>query len=274
MSPKARVGNLLVHSNENGSYEELPSNSIRATVVESVIHKALCLLETARGRDSLVDIATSLVKARNDEDPPIPHLYKRPLAEMPQCIDGFLSKIRGDFPYVLLRITQGEAAALKKNWGTDMAKYDPKTAVELLISRVVVDNMINASQQPERIAGDSYEMFRFQLIISVAHEITHFLTGFLTGKERPLTPKAVGLEGYNTRKIGEAGRYWESTLLGGVVEFYQNHSDPLAERQAGTPYLIDDGLPRSPARQISMKYIHDFLRGSKYIIHYQCITPS
>jgi hypothetical protein len=62
-------------------------------------------------------------------------------------------------------------------------------------------------------------LFKFQMVISVAHEILHFLTGFLTGNLKPSTPKGVTAEPYGQPRVGEAGRYWESKLLGGFVEF-------------------------------------------------------
>lgn len=123
--------------------------------------------------------------------------------------------------------------------------------------------MIYAEQQPDTIAGDAVNLFKFQMITTVGHEMTHCLTGYLTGTSRPPTPTTVSLTGFSNGRAGEAGRFWEGTLLGGVVEFYEYPEDPLGARQAGVPYLIKDGKSKSTARQISLTYILDFLAGSE-----------
>jgi hypothetical protein len=35
--------------------------------------------------------------------------------------------------------------------------------------------------------SSTYNLFKFQMAITTAHEIVHFLTGFLTGNKLPLT---------------------------------------------------------------------------------------
>ncbi|KAK1764962.1 hypothetical protein QBC33DRAFT_561242 [Phialemonium atrogriseum] len=126
MSSKTRVRNLLVYTDEVGkSYIQLSPDSTRFKVVEAIIDMALSILETPKGRQSLVDVATRFVVARNSAKNPVPHLYKRPMNEMPKCIDEFLDKTRKNFPYTFLTITDGEAIAVKEDWGTDMAQYDP-----------------------------------------------------------------------------------------------------------------------------------------------------
>ncbi|XXG99471.1 hypothetical protein Hte_005810 [Hypoxylon texense] len=116
--------------------------------------------------------------------------------------------------------------------------------------------MAHVLHQPPDVAGNNYDRFKFQMVITVAHEIVHLLTGFLTGTARPLTPPGVSL-----RTAGESGRYWESILLGGVVEIFEDGSDPLRERQAGLPYLIEDSENSAPAQLVSTTYITNFLNG-------------
>ena len=57
------------------------------------------------------------------------------------------------------------------------------------------------------------------MVIALAHEIFHLLTGFLLGQtEEPHTPPGISLPEFRVDEIGEAGRYWEKLLLGGLSE--------------------------------------------------------
>lgn len=267
MSSAPRIDNFVVFTDDSGENRQLPSNSTRLKIVETLVDMALRVLETSSGRQTLVDIATRLVTTRNSVENPQAHIYRRPLAEMPQCIDQFLRKLRQSFPYVYLTMTRGEGAAVRiKDWGDDMDQYDPVYAVWLDLNRVIIDNMIFARQAPKDEAGDTYGLLKFQMIITIAHEICHFLTGYLTGSDRPLTPPTVNLAGYGFPRSGEAGRYLEASLFGGVVEFYDDKEDPMGRRQAGVPYLINDGTGNSRAIEISRNYIFEFINGSKYIL--------
>lgn len=105
-------------------------------------------------------------------------------------------------------------------------------------------------------------MFTFQLILSVAHEITHFLTGFLSGPERALTPDEVTVPGW-TEDGGEAGRYWELEFVGGIIEFYARPGDRNPD-QCGIPYIFTNYLSNSPGKPVSMAYIVRVFDGSKF----------
>ncbi|KAH6988984.1 hypothetical protein BKA56DRAFT_464421, partial [Ilyonectria sp. MPI-CAGE-AT-0026] len=241
----------------------LPANSTRVKIVEAIVDMALRVLETRSGRQTLTDIATRVVTTLNSVENPQHHIYRRPLAEMPQCIDQFLRKLRQSFPYVYLTMTRGEGAAVRnKDWGDDMDQYDPVYAVTMDLNMVIIDNMIFARQASKEQAGDTYELLKFQMIVTIAHEICHCLTGYLTGSDRPLTPPTVSLGGYSMPRSGEAGRYFEGSLFGGVVEFYDDKQDPMGRRQAGVPYLIDDGTKSSRAIEISRNYIFEFINGN------------
>lgn len=73
------------------------------------------------------------------------------------------------------------------------------------------------------------------------------------------------MEPYKRQKdLGEAGRYWESIILGGFVECWSSASDPLGVRQPGIPYLFNPGSTQSATgRQVSMSYIQEFLAEGK-----------
>jgi hypothetical protein len=111
--------------------------------------------------------------------------------------------------------------------------------------------------------SNNNNLFKFQMAITIAHEILHHLTGYLTGKQQPGTPPSISLDSYGNTRSGESGRWWESKVLGGVVEFYEDKKDPLGNMQAGIPWLISGGRSSAEARLVSMSYVNEFLRGSK-----------
>lgn len=259
----AAVGNLIVYTNEPGEYVELPSTSTRYRIVEAAIHLGLSILETSEGRRSLAEVATAIVRARRNRKRPQQDVYQGSLEDMPIWIRRFLASMRENFPAVFLSDeVEGEAEAERLEWANDMREYDAGLAGNLYLSRVLIDNMVYARQN-YNVAGDSYSMFKFQMGISIAHEIVHLLTGFVSGTPRPDTPPSITLDPYGTRRRGEAGRLWESVLLGGVVEFWSSNDDPLGVRQAGMPFLFADGRRNTDGYQVSLNYINEIINGGK-----------
>lgn len=222
----ARVGGLEVYAMKNGEPELLPSNSERYLIVEGIVHLALSLIENPAGRNSLVQVATTIVNHRNNppgkKRKPVPHAYKYSLGEMPHWIDKFVQGLRSNFPQVSIyhMDSRSDAAAIKQDWEHNMTDWNPKSAAYMYVSDMIIHNMAHIRRQPPNIARDNYNKFKFQMVIAVVHEITHILTGYITGQAEPLTPPTVTLELYGDTRKGEAGRHWEGMLLGGVVEFY------------------------------------------------------
>lgn len=98
--------------------------------MEEIIHLALRVLETPEGRESLADIATRIITTFDRADKRVPHLFKGKVdRDMQQCIDDFLRKMRSNFPIIYLTKMSAEGAATRRDWGKDMAKYDPNAAV-------------------------------------------------------------------------------------------------------------------------------------------------
>ncbi|KAF3805003.1 hypothetical protein GCG54_00005748 [Colletotrichum gloeosporioides] len=225
---------------------------------------ALCILESPQGRQSLINLANQLVALRNAKKTPEKHLYKGSPEDMHLTINLFLQKIRSSFPLVFLTLFDGEGVTTKRKgeWGDNLQNYEPQVAVWLELHSYIIDNMLFARQQSKEVAGHSYALFKFQMVITVAHEICHMLTNFLTGAHRPNTPSSLKVAGYGGPRTGESGRWWEVQMFGGLVEFYENQKDPLGARQAGVPYLMTNGNPKSPARQLSINYVLEFVNGS------------
>ncbi|EWG39681.1 hypothetical protein FVEG_02416 [Fusarium verticillioides 7600] len=133
-------------------------------------------------------------------------------------VGKFLGSIKDDFPPVYIsENVAGEAEAERLPWGRELRNYNAAIAGRVFLSKVIIDNMVYAREKHE-IAGNTYNLFKFQMGVSVAHEIIHLLTGFLTEESRPDTPLGVTMDPFGSRDTGEAGRYWEGILLGGTVE--------------------------------------------------------
>ncbi|KAK4099870.1 hypothetical protein N658DRAFT_539110 [Parathielavia hyrcaniae] len=224
------IGALKVYG-ENG--QELDPTSTRHRIVEAFVHLALCLLETEEGQNSLAEVATTIIKEREGTSGTRSwrprHIYRDSLANMPYWIRVFL-----------------------------------RTAGHLEVSQAIISNMTYVRQHPED-AADAYDLFKFQMAITVAHEIVHMLTGFITGTSLPDTPPNVNVKPYIKKYgkgvQGEAGRYWESIILGGFVEFWSVPNHPLGMQQAGEPYLFLPGEKETAqGREVSRTYIKIFLR--------------
>jgi hypothetical protein len=268
----SRVGKLLVYCEEDGNNTELPQESTQYRIVEEVIHLALSLLETQEGRRSLVDVATEIIQPRNNSQLSSPrrprHIYRDSMQNLPQWIERFLRSMRNNFPPVgISDEVDGEADAEPHNWGHDMAQYDAGAAAGFLwLNKGIINNMTDAWQQGQGQphAQSAYDLFKFQMTISVAHEIVHLLTGFLTGPDQAHTPPEVTAAApLNTKgNKGEAGRNWERKLLGGSLEHWSSNTDPLQVRQAGVPYLFNAGDPSTANGQpVCMTYVREFVSG-------------
>ncbi|KAM0424843.1 hypothetical protein ACHAPT_009899 [Fusarium lateritium] len=148
---------------------------------------------------------------------------------MPTSINSFLTSMRFNFPGIFVHDdVGGEAEAQRFDSGNNMKEYDVALGGRISINSALIGNMVYARQKSPRVAGDSYIRFEFQMGISIAHEIVHLLTGYITGNINLLTPPPkVSLPRYGDSAAGEAGRYWEGALFGGVFEFWSLNNDPM-----------------------------------------------
>ncbi|TPX11442.1 uncharacterized protein E0L32_007861 [Thyridium curvatum] len=175
---------------------------------------------------------------------------------MDEYIDLFLQRMRSGFPEVYVMHSKGEAVTVRYNWAgrnDRLEDYQPVDAGQLRLSPRILQNMTATRN------NDTYNVYMFQMTISVAHELGHFLTGFLSGTGRPVTPDEVGVPG----AAGEAGYFWESLALGGIVDFFADQSDPNNVEQPGVPYIFDDAQDDARGRKVSMTWINDFVSGRR-----------
>lgn len=65
---------------------------------------------------------------------------------------------------------------------------------------------------------ERFSCLHVRLSLTMAHELVHVYTLFLLRDRRNHTPPLVSFGHQVTDETGEAGRYWESKLLGGYVD--------------------------------------------------------
>ncbi|KAI1325017.1 hypothetical protein F5Y16DRAFT_423441 [Xylariaceae sp. FL0255] len=243
--------NLNISSNETatGEFIELPPTSQRYKTVRSIVESALLLLNRSHSKRCLARTAQEIILGHYSKN--LKSLWQSQrrgqisFSDMPNFIDFFLATTRRNFPDIrLTHKLPGEAVSERFKWSdADSTVYDwnPREAVRLNISRKIINSMIATKNVTE------YNVFMYQIIISVAHEILHFLTGAVNGGDYPKTPDTLIIG----RGNGEAGFFWELHALGGITKFYAPFSRPRDTEQPGIPYIFrgidlsDIGIPLS-----------------------------
>lgn len=244
--------------------EILPQASNKYQIVESCIFLSLRLLESPGGRTSLAQIGRDIVYFRNKSK--TPHPYVNDIKQMESWITFFLGKMNQCFPTVTLDPKcAGEAYTIRFPGTNDMTKFNPATCTEMYLNRAMINSMLYCYQ---RGSNDNYRRLKFQMVITIAHEIVHVLTGLLSGEaaSRTLTPPKIRLTGSVRGRWGEAGRRWEEIFLGGVVEFYYDESDSMGDMQAGEAFLFPDGRSDSRGWPVNAAYMNQFADGGKFIL--------
>lgn len=104
---------------------------------------------------------------------------------------------------------------------------------------------------------------KFNMIITICHEIIHMLVSALSGERRPETPPDMEVEGHDD---AESGWWWEIEYLGGIVKMYQDKTNVeakvLGTRQSGLPLLATGNSDKSTFRKIDSAYIAKLVQGS------------
>jgi hypothetical protein len=86
----------------------------------------------------------------------------------------------------------------------------------------------NETSRHGRKMAARFRTFLFMFAIATAHELTHLFVGYLAqGQDttQSYTPPTLSYLNYAGPSWGESGRWLESHLFGGSVEFYRDISD-------------------------------------------------
>lgn len=113
----------------------------------------------------------------------------------------------------------------------------------------------------------NFNVGALQMGMATAHEVVHKWVNYLTGDFRAGTPPNISYPGQaGGPQRGESGWYWESRFIGGgLLEFHEDVSDPLRERQAGKIYHSRmDGKRVEWAWELDPLYIQRILNFGSY----------
>ena len=109
---------------------EVPTNDNRYRIVRTIIDRALLILESGSGRRALWELGREIVLGRRLAG--YPTMYPRRDTNFTQLgnhIDRFLRLMRSECPQVHLTDTEGEAAAVRRDWagiGSTLDDYRPQ----------------------------------------------------------------------------------------------------------------------------------------------------
>ncbi|RSM08105.1 hypothetical protein CEP52_004888 [Fusarium oligoseptatum] len=228
--------------------EPLQENTEEFTWLAFAAHAGVSILEKVAGRQVMTTLGVTLVQEwlRGDSD----FRFLGDLARMAEYVDDFLCAIRGNFPRVVVDSLGGldviaEARRIPSQ-DHSFSKYDPKRAGGIYYNRSQVSQMVSAAREANgtsrhgRKMSARFRTFLFMFAIATAHELTHLFVGYLAqGQDSTLsyTPPTLSYLNYTGPSRGESGRWLESLLFGGSIEFYRDSLDD--DGQAGIPYILD-----------------------------------
>lgn len=117
-------------------------------------------------------------------------------------------------------------------------------------------------QQHIQNAQLNYWRSRFQVTVTLAHELIHVLTCFWTGGDRPATPPDLYAGNHGDDDRGEPGWWWEiQRMFMGEIHFYYDPADPLGPKQSGIPFMEDH--KSETFKRISDAYLRDIYSKGK-----------
>ncbi|KAF5974962.1 hypothetical protein FBULB1_7589 [Fusarium bulbicola] len=263
-------------------YITCPENSWAFTDLASAMNIGLEILESPPGRGVLVRLASQLIEIWDVRHEPC---FRGGPNQLAEHVNTFLSAIRNDF-YTVAIDDLGSPAVLAASdrrlgvWNGDLRSYSPKGHAIILYNHRRVRDMVNASAAVDRIdrGRDSsaaraqrrkmllrHKHFQFMFATATAHEICHIFLGFISQQGRHgrlATPPSITHLDYGRGQPGdidglaqgESGRWVESKLFGGSLEFYQDRDDD--DGQPGVLYILDSN---EVAHRVRPQSILDFV---------------
>ncbi|KAL2692444.1 hypothetical protein Neosp_002853 [[Neocosmospora] mangrovei] len=237
------IGRLGITVAGHQSFEPLQENSLEFTGLAFAIHAGVSLLEKPEGRQTLHRLGRTVIQewARGDGD----FRFGGDPTQMTSYVEEFLGAIRRDFPRVLLGSVGGPdviaEAKRTPGWDGNLFRYIPKKAAGIYYNRSRVSQMASAASQANdsnsagRKMANRFRTFLFMFAVATAHELTHIFVAYLAqGRDEieSYTPPSVSYLNYTGLRdqagiplSGESGRWLESRLFGGSIEFYRDISD-------------------------------------------------
>ncbi|OAA55877.1 hypothetical protein SPI_08084 [Niveomyces insectorum RCEF 264] len=247
------VHGLYVYRDAEPGATELSQDSPEYVLVYDIIDIALGVLESEQGRTVLYELALAIIQGvRNGGRRCLYPTTDRDFRDLPQYISMFLQKMRAGFPEVYIVPNKVEATTLRDDWASGestLRDFVPYDAGRLVLNSMIIDDMLANTNE------NAHNVYMFDMVVSVSHELCHFFTGFLTGTATPQTPDVVAIEGQSR----EAGFFFEFHAFGGIADFFASESDPRNAHQPGVAYLFENVKNTARGKRISLEYIRQFI---------------
>ncbi|KAI1362413.1 hypothetical protein F5Y08DRAFT_341637 [Xylaria arbuscula] len=210
------------------------------------VNIGLEMLEKDEGRTALCTLGRTFVKARAERDELDP--FSGDIDRMDRYVDHFLTRMRSDYPHVLVIPLPGSIIAqMKPSMPTSsLEDFQPKRAGGVTYNAEKVEGMVAAakasmdqalSRKERAMYHERWQNFLFILACATAHETTHLFTVYLSlGADWPPTPTEICYSDYHQGDGGESGRWLEGKLFGGSLELFKHITE--GPEHPGRPYIF------------------------------------
>ncbi|KAF5662689.1 Stem cell self-renewal Piwi [Fusarium heterosporum] len=277
------IGRLGITVVSAQGFDPLQENTLEFTGLAFAIHAGLSLLEKPEGRRTLQNVGLTIANewAKRKRG----FQFGGDINQMPRYVDEFLRAIRADFPRVMMSDVGGHdviaQAKRTPGWDGNLFQYLPKKAAGIYYNKTRVSQMATAASQASdaHSAGKKmstrFRTFLFMFAVATSHELTHLFVGYLAQGQDIIgsyTPPEVSYLNYNGIRdrnglpvTGESGRWLESRLFGGSIEFYRDVSDDNG--QAGIPHILDSNalaIKIHPNCRRRIPYVSAYDNGSAF----------
>ncbi|KAK5999098.1 hypothetical protein PT974_01486 [Cladobotryum mycophilum] len=229
----------------------LPENGLEFTGLAFAVHVGLAVLEKPQGRATLCNLGLTVAQEWNRVGA---FRFAGDLSRMAEYVNEYLRAVRNDFPHVVLRDIGGpdviaEAKRLPVSfWDGNLFAYSPKMCSGICFNHSKVTEMANASA----LGGSKNAQERKMS--------ARYRSGVMSSSPTPPTVTFLNYSGLVQENSliprGESGRWLESSLFGGSLEFYRDTADDGG--QAGIPSILDS---RGLARKIHPDCALQLVRG-------------
>ncbi|CRK36813.1 hypothetical protein BN1723_015135, partial [Verticillium longisporum] len=227
-----RVG--LTESLPDGTHRPVQENSLEFAGLAFAANQGLIILNKPNGFRTLRALGESVV--RNWARSPVPFIFQGDPRQMGAYVAIFLRDVAADFPRIFVEPMPSRAAIAETRrlpgslfWNGDLNQLRPKGLGALYFNR----NGGGSSPQAKKMSA-RHRSHLFMFSLAMAHELTHLFVAYLAQgnlEDAAYTPPEVSFANYGSvpgdagEVRGESGRWLESQLWGGAIEFYRDIED-------------------------------------------------
>ncbi|KAI0472893.1 hypothetical protein GGR56DRAFT_652355 [Xylariaceae sp. FL0804] len=244
MNPAPRIGSLRVYryDDNTGRVYNFSPDDPAFQCVAAIVGFGVDLLTSPAGSSALCRTGRkNLSKLHSTR----PGLTFRMVDEMENYVNDFLYQTHESFPAVIVRKLRSETARTQKatwNIGPNL-HFEPKRAGLIELNSLFISRVVHLCQR-SMLNPEAHARFRTliaRLGITMAHELCHLFTNYLTLCFDVHTPPGVTYGPYGAANVGESGRRWEGYAFGGFIDMRNGRDgEKIAarDRQCNVAYVL------------------------------------